>query len=444
VSETPDASLRAQFDQLWRDRGAPTDAPPGAAGGSGDPPVVRSVHVDPETVASAARWSAASLAAAETNAALAAAVRAPGQSPEDSRAGLLRASAAAGASIAATAVGCARVDASILGAATVVGDGTGSRLDDDHVAGAFFAATPASPADDARVSAFVSAHPEVGLPALLQRVAAGDARAAAMVATIDPSGPLAAPLAAARVTVADAARSGDEALVALLRGRSIHTTADVMDLMARMDALLAEGDGLKPFNTLYRMVTDGVNAATQWEDGTWILGLDILFAELYFDGLESCLSAPDTAPSAWRVLVDRRHQPGISAVQFALAGMSAHINRDLAIAVVRTWLARGPADHGRATPAYRDYLRVNAVLDAVEPGAMRLLATGLFKVLDDVLEPADGWAAMAVVHAARDLAWSHAENLAIAGLDSDVARDYVAAIDAVAADAGRAALVSLG
>lgn len=233
----------------------------------------------------------------------------------------------------------------------------------------------------------------------------------------------------------------DDGLLALLRGRSLRSIDDVASLMLRMDAALPAGDGLKAFNTLYRMVTEHIRDARDWEDRPWILELDVRFAELYFDGLESCLAAPHAAPEAWRTLVERRFRPDVAPVQFALAGMSAHIVRDLPVAVVRTWEAMETADHGRDTATFRDYRRVNDVLDAVEPGAMSVLATGLFKLLDDALEPADAWAAMAVIHAARDLAWTHAENLSTAGLGSDEARLYVAALDTVAADTGRAALV---
>jgi hypothetical protein len=238
--------------------------------------------------------------------------------------------------------------------------------------------------------------------------------------------------------------ASDTTLQALLHGRSINETADVIDLMGRIDALLSDGDGLKSFNFLYRTVTQAVAAAQGWEDAAWILRLDVLFADLYFDGVESCLAAPHAAPAAWRVLMERRFRREVSPVQFALAGLNAHINRDLALAVVRTWLALGPADHGRDTPEFRDYQRINAVLDAVQPGAVKALATGLFAVVDDLLAPVDGWAAMSAVHAARDLAFTNAQNLAAIGLDTDEARALVATIDAVAAEAGLVALATLG
>ena len=48
-------------------------------------------------------------------------------------------------------------------------------------------------------------------------------------------------------------------------------------------------------------------------------------------------------PTAWQPLFERRADPGIEPIQFALAGMNAHINHDLPLAVVATcptWTAR--------------------------------------------------------------------------------------------------------
>ena len=437
----PAAPVRADFDKLWRARTSPQDdlPPPGASMGDGPPPSPF-VRFDPFTVATVTRCSAAVRAAAQSGAALAAGALQAGAG----RAALLRATAATGASIATAALSAATLDASILAGSTVIRDGStgGASPVDEAAAGAFDAAAPASPDDDASVRAFAASHPDVALPALLQHAAAGNERAASLVGTLDPT--LAAPLEAARAALAATAQATDDALLALVRGRSLKVIPDVVDLMQRIDALLPAGDGLKAFNLLYRMVSEGVNAATTWEDTAWIVRLDVLFADLYFDGIERCLAAPDTAPASWRALMDRRRTSGIAPVQFALAGMSAHINRDLAVAVVHTWQALGPGDHGRSTPEFRDYGRVNAVLDATEPGALQILATGLFQLVYNLLAPVDGWAAMELVHAARDLAWSNAANLGALGLDSDLGRAYVAALDTVAADAARAALVSVG
>jgi Family of unknown function (DUF5995) len=54
---------------------------------------------------------------------------------------------------------------------------------------------------------------------------------------------------------------------------------------------------------------------------------------------------------AWKPLFEARFATGIAPVQFALAGMNAHINRDLSIVVCEACAARGtePSDPGQST-----------------------------------------------------------------------------------------------
>jgi hypothetical protein len=60
----------------------------------------------------------------------------------------------------------------------------------------------------------------------------------------------------------------------------------------------------------------------------------------------------------------RRGQTEISRIQFALAGMNAHINHDLPLAIVANCKARNSVPrHG--TPQYDDYTALNATLDSL-------------------------------------------------------------------------------
>ena len=93
--------------------------------------------------------------------------------------------------------------------------------------------------------------------------------------------------------------------------------------------------------------------------------LDIVFANLYFDAVAGGDADPRGAPSAWRPLFECRHRRGILSIQFALAGMNAHINRDLPAGIVATYLATGgaPAPSG---DRYDDFTKVNELLESVE------------------------------------------------------------------------------
>jgi hypothetical protein len=248
-------------------------------------------------------------------------------------------------------------------------------------------------------------------------------------------------------TSTDALEAADAAVLAALKGRSIQSIRDVLTVMSRIDAALPDGDGLKWFNRLYRLVTEGVGAhsVATWEAPAWLDRLDLVFAELYFSGIEKCLSSPGAAPEpgylAWRALLDVRRDHRIAPVQFALAGMSAHINRDLAVAVTRTWSAQGTTLRTRATPEFRDFRRVDQLLDGVEPMAMNILCSSVLLAMDQASGRGADWTALQILHGARDLAWSHAEALNCLGADSKEASGYIDGLDAIAAGCAKAALV---
>jgi len=103
-------------------------------------------------------------------------------------------------------------------------------------------------------------------------------------------------------------------------------------------ALCIDGDGLKWFNWVYLQVTQAVEARVAgggFTDPTWLAQLDVQFARLYFTALKSSLCGQPTSP-CWQVLFTGRNQGAIARIQFALAGMNAHINHDLPEAFVTT------------------------------------------------------------------------------------------------------------
>src|SRR5262249_46849329 len=117
-----------------------------------------------------------------------------------------------------------------------------------------------------------------------------------------------------------------------------------------------------------------------------------------------------------------------------LAGINAHINRDLACAVLRACELTGVAPR-RGSAEHADFLRVNEILDAVEVRAMQRLATGVIRRVSGVVQPLDRIAAMALIGRARDLAWLNAVVMHRRG------RSHVRAMDVVAGAFARALLV---
>jgi hypothetical protein len=142
--------------------------------------------------------------------------------------------------------------------------------------------------------------------------------------------------------------------------------ADVFKTMQTIDATCANEDGLKWFNWLYMTVTEAIEnkvAGGGFNDPAWLSELDVLFATLYFDALAGELSC-GSCPECWRAMLSVRDQFKIARIQFALAGMNAHINHDLPIAIVSTCQATNTVPkHG--TPQYNDYTSVNPTLDGL-------------------------------------------------------------------------------
>ncbi len=182
------------------------------------------------------------------------------------------------------------------------------------------------------------------------------------------------------------------------------TVAGAVAVMRGIDAVLPEHDGLKWFNYLYMSVTqavmDRIEGESGWNDLAWITQLDVTFANLYF----GALAAQQRAPRSWRALLDARGQTRTARLQFALAGMNAHINRDLAVALVDTCRVTG--GEFLSNEARRaDYQRVNGILEAVEDSVKGEFLTGPLAQLDYAAGRLDDVLAMWSVRAARDAAW---------------------------------------
>ena len=186
----------------------------------------------------------------------------------------------------------------------------------------------------------------------------------------------------------------------------------VLATMKAIAAVVEDGDGLKWFNWLYLKVTQAVEervASGGFKDPAWLAELDVRFASLYFSALERALLR-QRAPDCWRILFDCRGQTSVARIQFALAGINAHINRDLPEAIVATCEARATIpEHG--SRQFSDYTLLNTTLDSIiEPAKqtlhVRLLGDAILPVshLEDLVA---AWS----VSAAREAAWNNAEAL---------------------------------
>ncbi|MHA7133601.1 DUF5995 family protein [Oerskovia turbata] len=181
----------------------------------------------------------------------------------------------------------------------------------------------------------------------------------------------------------------------------------VADMVAERKKL-TRTDGLGVFIDVYRQVTELVAQRvmdTTFDDPRFVERLDVVFAGIFLD-VPRDLVAGRPVSKAWAPLVERRSTRGILPIQFALAGMNAHINHDLALAVVRTCAqARREPTSGRVRD---DFERVNAVLaEVVRPVRQSFLDAEVVRV-GGALSPVADLVSNFSIDAARDAAWASA------------------------------------
>src|SRR5262245_16937497 len=191
----------------------------------------------------------------------------------------------------------------------------------------------------------------------------------------------------------------------------LKTIEDVIAAMRTLDSLLHVNDRVKWFNFLYLKVTEAVQAdVTAWRDWPFLQRFDVVFAKLYFDAITKWEQDETLTPHAWRPLLRARRDARLKRIQFAFAGMNAHINRDLVVALDRVAKLDGrfPSRHGTR---YSDFRRVNDILERVEASLREVLATGLVGEIDQALGELDTILVMWNVRKAREAAWTNGEVL---------------------------------
>jgi hypothetical protein len=218
--------------------------------------------------------------------------------------------------------------------------------------------------------------------------------------------------------------------------------AGVLERMDVIDRILPPQDGISYFNRMYREVTRHVQeriADIWFEQDPFMERLDVVFANEYFAAVDQTLRGAPIA-AAWQPLMRWRDRPDVAPIQFALAGMNAHINHDLSFAVVDTCLEFGlePADE---TPAHRDYVRVNEILWDVEGHIKQWFASGVIadthRAMDKVEDALEFWS----LCRARDAAWLNAKLLWRLRDDSHLEKAYVAMLRGLVEVAGSGILL---
>jgi hypothetical protein len=213
----------------------------------------------------------------------------------------------------------------------------------------------------------------------------------------------------------------------------------VVSRMRALSAALPERDGVAVFNRVYLAVTEAVDRRIDgggFTDPRAAVTLDVRFAERYLAAVEA-VTGERRPPACWRPLFQFRRHPGVRPLQFALAGINAHIGHDLALAVVdscRT-LDCEPAE------LEDEFDRVGDLLVSLEERIREDLMPGpdLLQIADPLTHLLGAWS----LERARDATWTAARALwALRGLP-DVAAEFTERLDAAVGFAGRMLLTPL-
>ena len=190
----------------------------------------------------------------------------------------------------------------------------------------------------------------------------------------------------------------------------------VDDVVARLQAIeeaLPKQDGVRAFTALYRAVTEAVDERVR--PGTFA---DAAVHALARRRLREPLpprpartrARAEAAAARVGGAVRGRSRRGVAPIQFALAGMNAHINRDLPLALVETCRALDVVPT-RGCPQHADFRAIDPLLAETEARVRADFATGLVGWADEALGELDSVVAMWNVRRARAAAWVNAETL---------------------------------
>ncbi|NBE55910.1 DUF5995 family protein [Streptomyces boluensis] len=182
-------------------------------------------------------------------------------------------------------------------------------------------------------------------------------------------------------------------------------------------------DGVGVFHRLYLAVTEQAEQSAL-PDLRPASPLELRCAERYLAVVDAVRNGRRPAAS-WRPVFQYRRHPGVRPLQFALAGINAHVGHDLALAVVDTCHALDcePAD------LEGEFDRVGALLGTLEERIHEDLLPGgpdLLLIADPLAHLLGGWN----LERARDAAWSTARVLFGLRQLPDLAEEFTQRTDA--------------
>ncbi|HET6480440.1 MAG TPA: DUF5995 family protein [Actinoplanes sp.] len=193
---------------------------------------------------------------------------------------------------------------------------------------------------------------------------------------------------------------------------------EVITMLATVQAILEElppspaANRVSAFNELYLKITRRVDGAlvTGVNQPEFLELLDIEFAKRYFHALSLWNDDDEDTPDVWEVLFKRARDTGMSRLAAAMLGVNAHINHDLALALIGTWNELGAPEPGDDL-IHPDYLLVNEIFYEEIPPLRRGFSTAWQRDLDEFVGPLDDWSQRMLVTVTRARAWDQGRRL---------------------------------
>ncbi|MFJ9950285.1 DUF5995 family protein [Kitasatospora sp. NPDC091207] len=151
--------------------------------------------------------------------------------------------------------------------------------------------------------------------------------------------------------------------------RAAKSIDEVIGRMRAIEARLDPADGVACFNRMYLRVVELTGrqlAAGSFQDRAFTEGLEVFLAHQYVDAVDAA-DGGRPVNEAWQPLFEARGDRAVRPIQFAFAGMSAHLSHDLPLALVATCIERRTTPD--TPPVHADHLRAAELLEQAEAEA---------------------------------------------------------------------------
>ncbi|EPD96599.1 MULTISPECIES: DUF5995 family protein [Streptomyces] len=217
------------------------------------------------------------------------------------------------------------------------------------------------------------------------------------------------------------------------------SVAEVTARMRQIGAALPRQDGVAVFNRVYLSVTGELErrlAAGHFEGRAATGELGTRFARRFLDAVDA-EDAGLRTPSCWRPLFRFRRHPSVHPVQFALAGVNAHIGHDLPLALLDTCRVLDARPEDLET----DFERIGELLTGLEERIREDLMPGpdLLDVADPLTHLIGAWS----LERARCGAWAAFRGLWELRAFGELLEEMAQGLDATVGVAGRCLLTPL-